>query len=140
MTAPKHKRKAQRRARQAAFRRGVLGEWLALAFLSLKAYRLVARRCRLPEGEVDLIMRRRGVLAFVEVKTGGMLQQRADAVAGGRQAQRIAGAAEAFVRRRPRLAGLERRFDLVLVHPWRLPQHIPGALRRAPERGLQRAG
>ncbi|MFZ4541714.1 MAG: YraN family protein [Rickettsiales bacterium] len=43
-------------------------EYAALAYLTLKCYRLVAMRYKTGGGEIDLIMRRRKTILFVEVK------------------------------------------------------------------------
>ena len=56
----KQKRKAQARGR--------LAEIAAALVLTLKGYRILARRFRCPVGEVDLIARRFGTVVFVEVK------------------------------------------------------------------------
>lgn len=47
---------------------GRQSEQLAERYLLRKGYRLVARNVRLPQGEVDLIVRQGAVLVFVEVK------------------------------------------------------------------------
>jgi putative endonuclease len=49
---------------------GRLGEALAARDLRRRGWRLLARRLRTPAGEVDLLARRDGRLALVEVKTG----------------------------------------------------------------------
>jgi putative endonuclease len=54
--------------RRRAFRRGHLAETAAAWLLRCKGYRIVARRVRTPLGEIDLIARRGGTTAFVEVK------------------------------------------------------------------------
>ena len=56
------------KARTKAERRGHFAETIALIYLRLKGYRLLAMRYKTPQGEVDLIMRRRDVTAFIEVK------------------------------------------------------------------------
>ncbi|MGH6820383.1 MAG: YraN family protein, partial [Methylocella sp.] len=56
------------RSRQHAERRGRLAEIAALWCLRFKGYRLLARRYKSPMGEIDLIMRRGQVTAFIEVK------------------------------------------------------------------------
>jgi putative endonuclease len=55
-------------ARVAAFRTGLSAEGRAAAYLMLKGYRILARRFRTPYGEIDIVARRRNLLAFVEVK------------------------------------------------------------------------
>lgn len=47
---------------------GQQSEYLAEQYLLRKGYRLVARNVRLPQGEVDLVVRQGAVLVFVEVK------------------------------------------------------------------------
>lgn len=123
-------RSEPRAKRLAAYRRGRAGETRALWWLRLKGYRLVARGERTPVGELDLVMRRGRILAFVEVKARPDLGQAAVAIAP-RQQERIARAAGAFLQRRPELGGLQVRFDAVLIAPGRLPRHLVDAWRPA---------
>lgn len=122
----------QRRAaslrRQRAQRRGRAAEWLCLWHLRLRGWRIVARGWRCPSGEIDILARRGKVLAVVEVKLRGEVGAAASALAP-RQRRRIARAAEAFLLSRPDLAGLDLRFDVMLVAPLRMPRHWAGAWR-----------
>jgi len=112
--------------RRRAERRGRLAEWLCLWHLRLRGWRIVARGWRCPAGEIDIIARRGRVLAIVEVKSRGDIGVAAAALAP-RQRRRITRAAEAFLGTRPDLAGLDLRFDLMLVARRRLPSHWRGA-------------
>lgn len=114
--------------RRAAFRRGDRAELLCLWQLRLKGYRILARRYRTPVGEVDLIVRRGGVLAAVEVKARADFATAGEAVSV-RQRQRVARALEHFLGGRPELARLSLRFDVMLVAPRRLPRHLVDAWR-----------
>ncbi|MBI3452792.1 MAG: YraN family protein [Rhodospirillales bacterium] len=111
-----------------AQRRGRFAEHLAAWRLRLAGYRILARGYRTPVGEIDLIVRRGGVVAFVEVKARPDLASAAEAV-GGAQRTRIARAAMAFLAARAELRNAALRFDVVLVAPWRLPRHIADAWR-----------
>ncbi|MEQ8667239.1 MAG: YraN family protein [Rhodospirillales bacterium] len=113
----------RRRASEAGGRRA---ETAALLALRLKGYRLVDRRFRCPQGEIDLIVRRGRVLAFVEVKARPTLDEAAHAI-DRRQQDRIAAAAGVFLQRQPAVATLDCRFDAVLVAPGRWPRHLPAA-------------
>ncbi|CAA7616302.1 YraN family protein [Magnetospirillum sp. UT-4] len=119
-------------ARQRALRRGRTGEALAAWWLRLKGYSVLARGHATGRGtgagEIDLVVRRGGVLAFVEVKARAAMTDALHAVTAN-QRRRIARAAEAFLARRPDLTACTMRFDTVMVAPWRLPRHIPNAWR-----------
>jgi putative endonuclease len=112
--------------RQRAQRRGRYAEWLCLWHLRLHGWRILARGWRCPSGEIDILARRRGVLAIIEVKAREEIADAASALAP-RQRRRIARAAEAFLASHPDLAGLDLRFDLMLVAPFRFPRHWHGA-------------
>ena len=114
--------------RQRAQRRGRVAEWLCLWHLRLHGWHIVARGWRCPAGEIDILARRGGVLAVIEVKSRGEIATAASALAP-RQRRRIARAAEAFLIQRSDLADLDLRFDLMLVAPRRLPRHWRGAWR-----------
>lgn len=114
--------------RRQAWRFGRLAESIATWWLRFKGYQILARDFRVPAGEIDLIVRRRRVLAFVEVKA----RRRAEAAAESlqpRQQRRIARAASAFLQQRPALAGHRLRFDVIWIVPGRLPCHISDAWR-----------
>ncbi len=117
-----------RERRRAAFRRGDRAELFCLWHLRLKGYRILARRYRTPVGEIDLVARRGGVLAAIEVKARGDLRMASEAVTA-RQRQRIARALSYFLANRPDLARLSPRFDVMLVAPRRLPRHLVDAWR-----------
>ncbi|MCW5751766.1 MAG: YraN family protein [Alphaproteobacteria bacterium] len=117
-----------RRQRIEAQRRGRLAEHLATAWLMLKGYRILARNLDLGVGEIDLLARRDGLLVVVEVKRRASRAAGLEAL-GPRQRARLARAAEALRARRPDLAGLALRFDLVVIAPRRLPLHLVDAWR-----------
>lgn len=118
----------KRARRVAADRRGRLAELLCLWHLRCRGYRILARRYRVPSGEIDLIARRGRVIAAIEVKARGDFEAAGAAVLG-RQRRRIARALEHFLAARPDLRALDLRFDVMLVVPRRLPRHLADAWR-----------
>lgn len=117
------------KAKRQAFRRGHAAELICLWHLRLRGWRILARRFRVPSGEVDLIARRGGVLAAIEVKARGSLLDAAESI-GPRQRRRVARALDHFVAMRPELQRLSQRYDVMLVTPRRLPRHLADAWRR----------
>lgn len=114
------------RDRRKAEQRGHRAETLALWYLRLKGYRLLARRFKCAAGEVDLIMRRGDTTAFIEVKARGTVDEAVIAVTP-RQAKRIASAAATWMARDPRAAEGHCRFDIVAVSSNFRPTHIANA-------------
>jgi len=105
---------------------GRAAELAALWYLRLKGWRLLAQRYRTPVGEVDLIMRRRDVTAFIEVKARASLDGAIQSVSP-RQARRIAAAARHFLAADRRAALQSCRFDIIAVSPYHWPRHIENA-------------
>lgn len=114
------------RSRQQAERHGHLAESIALWYLRLKGYRLLARRYTSPAGEVDLIMRRGQTTVFVEVKARGSLDDAVISVTSF-QSRRISGAAAFYTSRDPVAARGFCRFDIVAVPSYLWPSHIENA-------------
>lgn len=112
--------------RVAAFRTGLSAESRAAAYLLAKGYRILARRYRTPHGEIDIVARRRNLIAFIEVKARASLDDAAYAVTP-RQQQRIVNAAQGWLVAHPEHAEFELRFDAMLIAPRRLPRHLLAA-------------
>jgi putative endonuclease len=111
-----------------AFRRGQVAELKCLWHLRLCGWRILARRFRVPSGEVDLIARRGRVLAAIEVKARDSLAAAVESISP-RQRRRIARALDHFLAQRPDLARLDIRFDVMLVTPGRWPRRLADAWR-----------
>ena len=109
-------------SRALAERRGRRAETIAAWWLRLHGWHILARRARVPGGEVDLIARRRRTLAFIEVK-----QRNTDeAAAWALDQYRLRRVAVAAERLAPRYArdGDDIRIDALLIVPRRLPRHL----------------
>jgi putative endonuclease len=109
--------------RQKAEKRGRGAETLACWYLRLLGWRILARRARVPGGEVDVVARRGRTLAFVEVKA------RADEASAAMsldqyRLRRVAVAAERLAPRFMR-EGDDVRIDAMFVVPGRWPKHLP---------------
>jgi putative endonuclease len=114
------------RSRAKAEKHGHFAELVAVMYLRLKGYRLLAQRFKSPQGEIDLIMRRRDVTAFIEVKARGSRDHGVDAVTTT-QSKRIAAAARFWMARDKVSNRNFCRFDIVVVNAYFWPHHIENA-------------
>ena len=105
---------------------GRRGETLAAWYLRLKGYRIVATRVKTPVGEIDLIARRFGLTAFIEVKARQRRSEEAVALEAV-NTSRISRAAQYYVARHPALAETSLRFDVIFLAPRTWPRHVKGA-------------
>lgn len=129
--ADKAARLAARRARGTAARlSGRRQEIVAALLLMAKGYRILGLRLKTPEGEIDLLVQRGGVLAVVEVKSRTTLEAALEAVSYT-QRQRLRRAARAIAARRAMRPNV--RLDLVALAPGAWPRHIADAWREEGE-------
>jgi len=121
--------------KQKAYFWGQGAEWLAMVHLTLKGYRILARRFKCKSGEIDLIARKGSVICFIEVKARKRKQDALEALSF-HQRQRIIKAAEWYLAKnfpknfRGKNAAFQDiscRFDLMAVEPWRVPTHVRDA-------------
>lgn len=111
--------------RQLAERSGREGERRAALWLRAKGWSVLAERVKTPRGEIDLIARRGGVVAFVEVKWRRK-QTDLDLAIDERRLARVAAAAEC-VAHDYATNGEDIRIDVILLAPGSLPRHIANA-------------
>ena len=109
-------------SRQAAEQRGRTAETIACWYLRLRGWHILARRARVPGGEVDIIARRGRMVAFVEVKARADAQTAAFALDEWRL-RRVVVAAERLAPRYMR-DGDDVRIDAIFIVPFRWPQHL----------------
>ena len=105
---------------------GKRAEWMALIYLMLKGYFPVAQRYKCSAGEIDLIVARRNLVVFTEVKYRADRETAAYSIST-KQQSRIFRAAQYWVQKNQRDSHKDMRFDVVLLSPWRWPQHIEHA-------------
>ena len=108
--------------REAAEKRGRHAEKTAARFLRLKGWRILGERVRTPRGEVDLIAKRGGLVAFVEVKARTKTTDLEIAI-DQRRLQRVANAAEILYSEYC-TKGEDMRIDVILVAPRRIAIHM----------------
>jgi putative endonuclease len=109
---------------------GTTGEDAATRYLEAEGFEIVERNWRSPEGEVDVVARRRGLVVFCEVKTRRTDRwgDPSEAVAHLKRARLRRLAARWMRERRPGPVGV--RFDVVsvIVRDGRTEvRHIPDA-------------
>jgi putative endonuclease len=117
---------AQTQRRLGAHRFGLKAESIAALMLQVKGYRILARRFVVSGGEIDLIAKRGGSIAFVEVKARADLEVAATSISATKR-RRISRAARVWLTRNGWAAGLTLRGDAIFVAPRRLPRHQPSA-------------
>jgi putative endonuclease len=110
-------------SRLTAERKGRKGETLAAVFLMLKGYRIIARRYKTKLGEVDIIARRRDVVAMVEVKARASVVEAMDAVDHSTM-RRIEAAGDIWLSKQRDFARLNIRYDLIAILPRKWPVHV----------------
>lgn len=111
--------------RQEAELHGRAGEAQAAAWLEGQGWSILDQRRRTPRGEIDLIARQNGLVAFFEVKWRAAAAE-LDFAIDERRLSRVAAAVEA-VAHEYACAGEDIRVDVLLLAPGADPHHIVNA-------------
>ena len=111
--------------RQAAEAHGRKAEDEAASWLEAQGWEILARRVKVKVGEIDLVGRRDGLIAFVEVKWRAKPVD-LDFAIDERRLSRVAAAAEAVAHEYAE-NGEDLRVDVILLAPGTPPRHIENA-------------
>lgn len=103
------------------FKKGMWAETLACVLLLCKGYRIVARRLRTPQGEVDILAARGKTLVLAEVKYRNTVEAALTSITPHQQ-QRLMSAANYIAARYPQYD--TRRWDIIALAPRAWPRHI----------------
>lgn len=93
---------------------GIIAEKITLCFLRLKGYKILFWRYKTHFGEVDIIAKKFGVIAIIEVKARKS-KVLIEEVLSPRQVLRIKNATEFFLTRNPKFRKYRIRFDFIFV-------------------------
>lgn len=111
-----------------AEKRGRRAELWAALFLQVRGYRILARRFKTKSGEIDLIVRRKNVLAMVEVKQRHTLEAAHESLHPA-ALKRIENAAAQYLNAHRSYENCDVRFDVVFVLPRLRIKHLTDAWR-----------
>ncbi len=117
---------AARRKRQRAYAFGMAGERSVASFLHAGAYAVLAHRARIGRCEVDLIVAREDVVAFVEVKARRRGIDGLEAVTPAKM-KRLSRAANTWLAANDAYAACSIRFDVALVGADRSIEYLENA-------------
>lgn len=108
------------------YAKGVWAEARCAVWLRLKGYKILEKRWKTPQGEIDLIVKRGNTVAFVEVKYRPTVEEAAEAIHARAQG-RIRTAAELYLQRYPAYNDCDLRFDALILTNSGLFRHIENA-------------
>lgn len=111
--------------RRDADARGREGEAEAAMYLASQGWQIAATRVKTKAGEIDLIARRPGLVAFVEVKWRARAASLGEAI-DERRLRRVAAAVE-MIWQEHASHGEDIRIDVILLAPGAKPTHIENA-------------
>ncbi len=106
-----------------SYQTGKLSELAAEMVLRWKGYSILDRRFKTTGGEIDLIARRGGRVAFVEVKRRATIDDALDTLTP-RLRRRVRYAAELWMQKYDEYGKLDVAFDVVLLTPTSWPVHM----------------
>lgn len=109
-----------------SYDKGLIAEAFAKNYFYMKGYSVLAERFKTPQGEIDLILKKKNTIVFVEVKLRKTIDDAAEAI-HSRNQQRVRTAAELYLQRNPKYNGCELRFDALVLAPYTWPRHIENA-------------
>ena len=101
---------------------GLLAERIAMIFLRLKGYKILAHRYKNQFGEIDIIAKKSRIIIFIEVKARRS-KTVIEEVLRPSQLSRIKKSAEIFIAKNPQFHNHDSRFDFIEIGKSLWPKH-----------------
>lgn len=101
-------------ARIKAYKKGSWAESFAALYFMSKGYKLIKRRYKTRLGEIDLILQKKSLLVFVEVKARKSIDDALHSI-HGKNRSRIENAAQQFLAENPEFATFDMRMDAFCI-------------------------
>ncbi|MDX2083247.1 MAG: YraN family protein [Rickettsiales bacterium] len=101
---------------------GIWAEKIVIIFLRLKGYQILAWRHKTYFGEIDIIAKRKKIIAIIEVKAR-RYKTDFEEVLRPSQIKRIKKATEFFISKNQKFQHQQIRFDFIAVNKFLIPKH-----------------
>lgn len=101
---------------------GIFAEFIAVIFLKLKFYKILKRNYRNKLGEIDIIAFKNKTLIAIEVKARKNINS-FEEILSKNQMNRIKRSMNIFYSNKKYYDKYNIRFDLIIIRPYKLPQH-----------------
>ena len=112
--------------KQKTYDRGVWAEKYAAGYLVVKGYKILEERYKTQYGEIDLIIQKGNVIAFVEVKSRRSIDEALESITL-KMRTRIGNAAQYYLSQNEEAAYCDLRFDVIAIKPPLFLAHLDNA-------------
>ncbi len=112
--------------KQKTYDRGVWAEKYAAGYLVAKGYKILEARYKTQYGEIDLIIQKGDVIAFVEVKSRRSIDEALESITP-KMRTRIGNAAQYYLSQNEDAAYCDLRFEVMAIKPPLFLAHLDNA-------------
>jgi putative endonuclease len=101
---------------------GLFAEKIAIFFLRLKGYKILAWRFKNRFGEIDIVAKKSRIIVIIEVKARKS-KIIIEEVLRPKQIERVKKSAEFFISQNPQFQNYDLRFDFIEINRFFFPKH-----------------
>lgn len=112
--------------KEKTYDKGVWAEKYASTYLMAKGYKVLETRYKTRYGEIDLIIQKDNVIAFVEVKARRSIDEALESITS-KMKERIAQTAQYYLSQHEEALNCDLRFDVVAIKPPLFLAHLDNA-------------
>ena len=118
--------KSSKAHKKETYDKGVWAEKYAAGYLVAKGYKILETRYKTQYGEIDIIIQKGNVIAFVEVKARRSIDEALESITP-KIRERIGNAAQYYLSQNDEAAFCDLRFDVIAIKPPLFLAHLDNA-------------